>query len=93
LLVAVILGSCSLWLRFHGDFHLHTRFEAYLLAVFVRQRVFDAYLSIQIIGAFNGDLRFLWFVWIWGLDNLFDRCRQGGTGFFAHNLLERNEAW
>ncbi len=47
-------GNCGLALRFHGDFDLRPQFEADSLAVIGRQHVVDAYLSIQMIGAFKG---------------------------------------
>ncbi len=72
---------------FNCDFYLRTRFKAYLVAFFVRQGIFDAYFPIQMIRTFHGDLRFLWFTWKWGLDDLFDRSRHGSTWFLGHGLL------
>lgn len=85
-LVTIILGRCSI--RFSGDCELHVRawFEAHFLALFIGQGVVDAYFSIEMIAAFNGDLRFFRLAWKWGLDNLVNRPGQDGTGFFAHSL-------
>ena len=52
------LGRCSVCLSRDGDFHVRTGFEADLLALFIRQRVVDAYFSIKMIPAFNGYLCF-----------------------------------
>jgi hypothetical protein len=81
----VILGGCGL--GFDGDLHLRTRFEAYLVAVFVRQSVVNSYFPIQMIRSFHGDLCFLRFTRKWGLDDFFNRSRQNGTRLFAHGLL------
>jgi len=80
--------GCSLCLSLDGDFHVRTRFEAYFRTLFIRQGVFDAYFSIQMIPAFNGYLRFFWLAWKWGLYDLLNRPRQDGTGFFAHWLSQ-----
>jgi hypothetical protein len=78
------LGHCSVCLSRDGDFDVRTGLEAYLLTLFIRQRVVDAYFSIQMIPAFNGYLCFFWLAWKWGLNDLLNRPRQDGTWFFAH---------
>ena len=39
---------------------LRTRFEAYLVTIFSRQGVGNAYLSVYMIRAFDGNLDFFW---------------------------------
>src|SRR5579864_2411123 len=81
---ALFLGGCVFRIGFDGDFHVRTLFEAYFLALVIRQGVVDAYFSIQMIPAFNGYLCLFGHAWEWGLDDFFYRSRQDGTRFFVH---------
>jgi hypothetical protein len=82
--IATILKRCSLGLSLDGDFYVRTLFEAYFLALVIRQGVVDAYFSIQMIPAFNGYLCLFGHAWEWGLDDFFYRSRQDGTWILAH---------
>jgi hypothetical protein len=55
------------------DLDLSALFELDLVSVSVGQGVWNAYLAIQVIRAFYGDLCFLWFA---------------GTGMRANDLLD-----
>ncbi len=61
------LRDCRLLLRFNGDFHLGALLETHLLAIFIDESVLDAKLSIEVVGPFDGDLRFLRFAGRWRL--------------------------
>src|SRR5579859_2514017 len=87
---ALFLGGCVFRIGFDGDFHVRTLFEAYFLALVIRQGVVDAYFSIQMIPAFNGYLCLFGHAWEWGLDDFFYRSRQDGTRFFVHGSLCTN---
>jgi hypothetical protein len=67
-----------------SDLHVRTGFEPYFLTALICQGVVDAYFSIKMIPAFNSDLRFFWFVWKRGLDDLFNGPRQDRACFFGH---------
>lgn len=46
-------------LRREGNFHFPSGLESNLVAILIGQGVFDAKLSLQVIGTMNGDLGFL----------------------------------
>ncbi len=73
---ALFLWGCVFSIGFNGDFHLRTRFEPYLVAVFVRQSILNAYLPIEVFRPSHGNLRFLRFIWKWRFDDFFYRCWQ-----------------
>src|SRR5580692_12822915 len=78
---------CVVWFRFDGDFHLSTLLEADPVSVLVHQSVFDAKLSVEVIGPFHGDLGLFRFTWVYRFNDFFDNCRQSGAWFFAHHWL------
>jgi hypothetical protein len=78
-------GCGVLGIRFKLNRHVRTLFEFNLVAVFIRQVVFDAYFPIQVIRPFHGDLGFFWLGRKWGLDDFIDPSRQDGARFFAHS--------
>src|SRR5216684_393049 len=72
---------------FDRDFHLGARFETYLDSIFIRERVLDSYLPIQMIGGLHDDLRFFRLTWQWRFDDLVDSSRKDGIWFFGHNSI------
>jgi hypothetical protein len=72
------LCHCGSSFRFNISLHRRACPEAYLVTIFVLQRVLDADLSIPIIGAFYCNLCFFRFVRMWRLNNRFDDSWQGG---------------
>src|SRR5271168_2228560 len=83
----VFLWGRRRWVRFDGDFHLGTWLKTHLVSILVRQRVLDAKLSIEVIGALHGDLGLFRFARVYGFNDLFNSCRQSGAWFFAHRWL------
>jgi hypothetical protein len=65
-----------------GDFYLRTRLKSHLLA-FSSLRTFSMRISIEIVGAFDGDLGFLGYAGVGCLDDFFHGSRQSGTGLLA----------
>src|ERR1700683_277478 len=70
-----------------GDFYLCALFKTHFVAIFVGQSIFDAKLSIKMVGPFDGDLSFLRNAWRWRLDDLLNRGSHSGAGFIAHGSL------
>jgi hypothetical protein len=64
--------------RFDGDFHTRTELEAYIVPVFILQRVFDGYFSKRLIAIFHSDLCFSDSL-IWRRDDSSDRSEQCAT--------------
>jgi hypothetical protein len=78
------LGSSGAEWSFDGDLYFSSRLEANLISVAFGKRVIDPNFPIQIVGALNCDLSFLWFIRRHWFNDLFDSAWEGRAGFFAH---------
>src|SRR5580698_3277080 len=78
-------GGC-LWFRFNGDLYFGALLEAHFVAILIGQSIFDAQLSIEMIGPFHRDLGFLRCVRRRRFDDFFDDCGQSSTWFIAHRV-------
>jgi len=62
-LFLITFGGCRVLFCFNGNVHVGTLFEAYLIAVFIRQGVLNADFLIQGVSPLDEYLRLLRFAW------------------------------
>ena len=55
--LSVLLCTQSVGFGSHGDVHMSAFFELYVIAMFVRQSIFNSETSIALIGSVNSNLR------------------------------------
>ena len=68
------------------DFHLCALFQTYFISVLVGQRILNANLFIEVLGALYRYFRFLRFSRNRRFDDLLDSSRKRGARFFGHAL-------
>jgi hypothetical protein len=59
LLQRLLLRDRCILVRFDGDFDVSTGFKRYLFAFFVSQSIFDANLTVKVLGSFDRNLGLL----------------------------------
>ena len=55
--LSLLLCTQSVGFGSHGDIHMSAFFELYVIAVFIRQGVFNSEISISLIGSVDSNLR------------------------------------
>jgi hypothetical protein len=55
-LLWITIGNYCSWISLYRDLHLSTFFETHFLAIFILERIFNAYLSIERVGPIDTDL-------------------------------------
>jgi hypothetical protein len=71
----------SFWFRCNRDVDFGTLLQAHFIAVLVRKIVFDTELFIEVIGPFDGDLRFFRFAGMRRFSDFFDSPGRVALGF------------
>jgi hypothetical protein len=79
----LFFGGGSGGVSFDNDFDLGAFFEFHFVAVFIFEGIFDADLAVEMVGAFNGDFRFLGLTRV--LDDLLNDAWLLGFGLLLHN--------
>ena len=60
-ILGLFVGAGGLSVSFDSNLYLRPKLEAYFFAICIRQRIVDAYLSIEVICSDYCDLRFVRF--------------------------------
>ena len=83
-LLWITIGNYCSWISLYRDLHLSTFFETHFLAIFILERIFNAYLSIERVGPIDTDLSLFC---IRLLNDFLNRRWEGHTRLFVIQIL------